>query len=523
LKKSLIISLLLIVAMPLVLLSWIAWRSVGDEQARFIEKLTSVQEERLLDRIQTADLWRARTEAELTVWLEGLAGSPQSTWRDQQQSNRFATQVFMIDGSKQWLYPKPTAPDLSQDEQQFIKAFRDYLPHPHPEDTPNKTRDSGWISWFDGPGPQWAFWTRTPGDQIIGLQLDRVALMADLLAQLPDTPQSEDSANSKLTGKSQNPDDGFFLLNAQGDVLYQWGKLSERTDTDLLLDEALPKPFAMLRLEYRSALPKWTPALDPGLTALLAGLGATGLLILMLGSYLFKESRREINLARQRVSFVNQVSHELKTPLTNIQLYGELLEDELDEHAAGREQLKIIQEESLKLSRMIQNVLTFARQQRSKLKVNPRPQIPDRLIERTIAAHMPGIEQQGIKVETDLDATDPMKLDADVVAQILGNLISNAEKYAVGSQLAFRSRRKKEILRIDVADTGPGIPKKAFNKVFQPFVRLDNSVTEGVSGTGIGLSIARDLARLHGGDLSLRKGKLGAHFVLTLKSLDSTQ
>jgi len=523
LKKSLIISLLLIVALPLVLLSWIAWRSVGDEQARFVDKLESVQQERLLDRIKTADLWRANTEAEFTVWLEKLAASPKSTWRDQQKQNRFATQLFEIDANKQWIYPDPASSSLSASESQFLTSFGVYLPHPHAEDNPAQTADSGWISWFDGPGPQWAFWMRTPDDKIIGMQLDRVALMADLLAQLPDTQSSANQFQTSPTSKRLSPDDGFFLLNAQGDVLYQWGKLTDRTDTDLILDAALLKPFAMWRLEYRSALPEWSPALDPGLTGLLAGLGATALLILMLGSFLFKESRREINLARQRVSFVNQVSHELKTPLTNIQLYSELLEDEIEEEAPGREQLQIIQEESRKLSRMIQNVLSFARQQRSKLKINPRPQIPDRIIERTLSTHAPGLKQQGIQVETDLDATDTMKLDPDIVAQILGNLISNAEKYAVGSQLAIRSRRKNDTLRIDVADTGPGIPRKAFSKVFEPFFRLESRVTEGVSGTGIGLSIARDLARLHGGDLSLRNGKIGAHFVLTLKSLDTTQ
>ncbi|MEZ5302155.1 MAG: ATP-binding protein [Verrucomicrobiales bacterium] len=104
------------------------------------------------------------------------------------------------------------------------------------------------------------------------------------------------------------------------------------------------------------------------------------------------------------------------------------------------------------------------------------------------------------------------QIDADAIEQILGNLIGNAEKYAARGEIRVRAQQDGDTLVLRVEDDGPGIPPDKAEAIFLPFERLSDQVTEGVSGAGIGLPIARELARLHGGDLRLVPGKSGAIF-----------
>ena len=105
--------------------------------------------------------------------------------------------------------------------------------------------------------------------------------------------------------------------------------------------------------------------------------------------------------------------------------------------------------------------------------------------------------------------------------QILGNLISNVEKYAAGGKLLrIRTTCSDSCVTIDVMDAGPGIPVQYRSSVFEPFERLHNDLRAS-SGTGIGLSIARDLARLHGGDLTLQASDNGCWFQCRLASISA--
>ena len=112
-----------------------------------------------------------------------------------------------------------------------------------------------------------------------------------------------------------------------------------------------------------------------------------------------------------------------------------------------------------------------------------------------------------------------MNLDPEIFSQIFSNLLSNAEKYSPGSSVSIEPRQEDQLLTVTVQDSGPGIANSKHNSVFDPFVRLDDRATEGVTGTGIGLSIARDIARLHGGDLTLSPTPEGATFVFSLKDI----
>jgi signal transduction histidine kinase len=251
-----------------------------------------------------------------------------------------------------------------------------------------------------------------------------------------------------------------------------------------------------------------------------AGFGALALAVVGLAIYIFRESGRQMREAAQRVNFVNQVSHELKTPLTNIRMYAELLEDGLeDEEDKLRGQAQVIAQESQRLSRLIGNVLSFARQQRGKLTARRQPGKVDDVVRQVLDQFGPSLEDKGIEVELETGAPAEVLLDSDVVGQILGNLLGNVEKYAAqGGRVEIRTAQKEGQSEIWVTDHGPGVPTRARDKIFKPFFRLSGKVTDGVSGTGIGLAIAQDLARLHGGELSLEPRQVGACFKVSLST-----
>ena len=110
---------------------------------------------------------------------------------------------------------------------------------------------------------------------------------------------------------------------------------------------------------------------------------------------------------------------------------------------------------------------------------------------------VPALARAGIEVETDLHAGQSAKIDSDLLGQVLANLISNVEKYAVsGRWLGISSQQQGSEVIIRVSDRGPGVPKPFRSRLFQPFTRADDALTEGVSGAGIGLCLAQELVQL---------------------------
>ena len=260
-----------------------------------------------------------------------------------------------------------------------------------------------------------------------------------------------------------------------------------------------------------------------GLAAMLATIA---LVLGLCGYFLVREYARDMRSAEQQVSFVNQVSHELKTPLTNIRMYAELLERDFDHletdvETVSRKRLDVILSESQRLSRLIGNVLTFARHRRDTLTLRPTQVVPAQVIEQIVDRFRPSLEEKGITIDVTSTGQEAMSLDTDILEQIVGNLISNVEKYAAsGRQLGIDSCAADGELTINVRDAGPGIKASNRELVFEPFRRECNDVSS-ATGTGIGLSIAQELTRLHGGDLVLKESQQGCWFQATLKSRES--
>ena len=369
-----------------------------------------------------------------------------------------------------------------------------------------RAKAHGWYVWYWGRGIHVLFWRRTPAGGILGAELDGARLMADVVAVLPETLE-EGSFPGRVT-----------LCDSLGEVIYQWGGYDPPEGAIPLADKALRYPLSAWGLKYY--LPPGYLNTKGGALYfnLLLGLGAAGLAFVGLAVYFYRESSREMRDAAQRVTFVNQVSHELKTPLTNIRMYAELLERTLpEEEEKTRGHLGIIVSESQRLSRLIGNILTFSRKQRRKLNLHLSPGAVDEVVQTVLDHFRASLEDQGIRVRFEADAAETVQLDPDALAQILGNLFNNVEKYAAsGGEMRMATRQEPGWSVITVSDNGPGIPPGQRERIFLPFHRISDKLNDGVTGTGIGLTISRDLARLHGGDLVALPSERGAVFELRI-------
>jgi signal transduction histidine kinase len=252
---------------------------------------------------------------------------------------------------------------------------------------------------------------------------------------------------------------------------------------------------------------------DPSTLAVASSLA---LILAVSGVMMYFQQKRALKLAAERVSFVNRVSHELGTPLTNLSLNLDLATEFLTTRPVeSRRRLGLVAEEIERLSRLVANVLTFSRRERDTLELKPARCIPGEIIRRTLESFRPALERRGIEIETEIPAGETVLLDPDALSQITGNLLSNVEKYAAtGRWMRLEVRLEPGFLTLEVRDRGPGIPAAARQRIFTPFERVLHTTNEGASGTGLGLAIGRDLARRMGGTLELLESTRGAAFRL---------
>jgi two-component system sensor histidine kinase BaeS len=209
-------------------------------------------------------------------------------------------------------------------------------------------------------------------------------------------------------------------------------------------------------------------------------------------------SDRRRALERQRKAMISDIAHELRTPLTNIRTWLETARDgavEIDQEA-----LDMLVEESIQLHHVVDDLHDIAAAEAGSLQVYPEPTYVKDLLEQLLEAH-----RGDGAVSLDLQTTDDPEVNVDPVRlrQIVGNLVSNAIRHtptpgAVTVRLEMRPGR----MVIVVSDTGAGIAPDDLPKVFDRFWRADSSRTRATGGSGLGLSIARQLARAHGGDLT---------------------
>ena len=271
--------------------------------------------------------------------------------------------------------------------------------------------------------------------------------------------------------------------------------------------------------EVGEALPHWEIAvylLDPAtLSQSAQTLKLTlGLLIAVLvlaigvgGWLIVTDLKRQLTLARQKTDFVSNVSHELKTPLTSIRMFSELLADgRVLEKEKQRSYLNIITAETARLTRLINNVLDFSRIERGEKKYNFAKCDLAGVVQETVETYRPHLEANGFKLDCDLPASPLFANgDRDALAQIVVNLLSNAEKYSnERKEVRVEARLHSQPLphlELRVLDRGLGVPQGCEAKIFEQFYRAHDSLSSGIQGSGLGLTLARQIARAHGGDV----------------------
>jgi signal transduction histidine kinase len=294
----------------------------------------------------------------------------------------------------------------------------------------------------------------------------------------------------------------------------------------VLLQTGLSAPFSDLELIFSV---RQLPA-GAG-TPLIAWVSGVLLLVLCGGFYLiYRVAVQQIELVRQQQNFVSAVSHELKTPLTSIRMYGEILREGWASEEKKRIYYDYIHDESERLSRLIANVLQLARVNRNDLQINLRPIAVAHLMETVQAKILSQIERAGFALELNCDPQARramLVIEVDAFMQILINLVDNAIKFSAKSEkrqieLGCRLQRNATLVFI-VRDHGPGVPREQMKKIFKLFYRSENELTRETLGTGIGLALVWQLTRSMNGWVEVVNQSPGAEFRLAFTALDDAR
>jgi signal transduction histidine kinase len=272
----------------------------------------------------------------------------------------------------------------------------------------------------------------------------------------------------------------------------------------------------LLSVAFRDTLPDWrlaiyqTPGASPRQAVrrqVMLFTGALGVLVAVIVAGIvatWRLMRRETEMARLKSDFVANVSHDLKTPLSVIRMFGETLEmGRVTDEGRRQEYYRVITREGERLSRLIDNVLDFSRIEGGRQTYDMTPTAVEPLVRATLEAFAYPLAQQGFKVEVRVGAELPdVMMDADAVGQALANLIDNAIKYSGDDRaLTVDARVVDQHLVVAVSDRGIGIAREEQAKIFEKFYRVGRSDTQGRRGSGVGLALVRHVAEAHGGDV----------------------
>lgn len=548
--RLIIIWLLLLI--PTLLLGLGALYLLKGEEERLLYRTRSTANDRIMAIAGNLDLAIAEVKDGLMLTLKGMPGGAFKDLADLleewKRGNPLVRNVFIWEQGRGLQFPDPETPS-SDEETGFIRRYSSLFANQGdwraPErDVPTSVVEErvssvfeerkglrelaqqspvaadmaaapaalsepldgfpGWRSWFTDNRLHligWYAWNR--GANRVGLEVEMMALLSRLLGNFPfDPPHGET----------------YALVDGNGDIFHQVGPLEITPGLTPLAEVAI------------SELPHWQVAayVNPEggganngfllVASLLVGTFVVA--ILLGGSLLLWQAHRNQWDARQKTSFVSNVSHELKTPLTTIRMYAEMLgEQGIKDSEKQQIYLNTIVRESQRLTRLVNNVLDFSRLEQGRKEFSIEQLDLVLLLHQLLDSQLVRIEEAGMQLVRDI-RTDScsMACDRDALEQILINLIDNAIKYAAaGKVLTVELKKAKDRCIVRVKDKGPGIPAAHREQVFNKFHRVDDSLTARRQGSGLGLSIARQLAEGLGGTLDYCNNDAGGGcFELTL-------
>lgn len=315
----------------------------------------------------------------------------------------------------------------------------------------------------------------------------------------------------------------------QGDVLTTYrarqGRAylsrSQELSGELLYHARLSSPMSGLELIYSVT----TLPLGPSVRYL-TWVAFALVAVLTCGCYaIYRFGIGQMNLYRQQQDFVAAVSHELKTPLTSIRMYSEMLKAGWADEEKKSTYYAFIHDESERLSRLIANVLQLARITRGNHQLELKSMKMSELLERTTPKLNTQLQSAGFELQEDFrqDALDEtIAIDDDAFTQILINLVDNAIKFspveATKRIVLGCTRQSDGRICITVRDYGPGIMKDQMRKIFELFYRSENELTRETVGTGIGLALVHQLTTAMNGKVDVKNCDPGAEFSVTFNS-----
>ena len=308
-------------------------------------------------------------------------------------------------------------------------------------------------------------------------------------------------------------DDVIDTVSRRGE--YRLASGTEAFDGALLYRNRLSAPLDRLELIYS------IKRLPPGPGASVLGWVTLVLAIVFVGGFvaLYRLGLGQINLARQQQDFVSAINHELKTPLTSIRMYGEMLKEGWADEDKRQGYYEFIHDESERLTRLISNVLQLAKITRNEPQFDLKPVNVGELLGNIESKIANQVERAGFDLRIKRDeAVDQAKItiDEDCFAQIVINLVDNAIKFskdaetkAIEISSRFTSDRRIEFA---IRDFGPGIPNDQMKKIFELFYRSESELTRETVGTGIGLAIVHQLTLAMNGKIDVINRQPGAEF-----------
>ena len=491
-KRPNTITAVLLIAAPALVLGWGAARQLRDDIVRGDRFMDEV----LVDGKIVAPLQSVVEQAKLAA-QRAVESLPLSATADEfaavAQTNAVVRNVFSWK-SGEIVYPLEKG--ATQEERRFrdryVTLFDDGFKDPVDEMGQRIPSASSftWRTWYEGDRLSFIGWMRQGDGEVRGVELETVKVLSEFLSVIK---------RNLPNGLAVELRDGFGKC-----IVRTRAHRPEEMSPELALDIGLPGyTLAVWRVVPRSHALRYLTTLLPPFLALVLG-----------GVLLVLEITRERRESMLKTSFVSNVSHELKTPLTAVRLSAEMLREGRVKEEAQARYLEVIVRESERLTRLVDNVLDFGRLERGRRKFNLEARDVNELLS-VAEAQRPRVEAAGLTLMVRSAPMPVMRtFDLDAVGQVLVNLIDNAVKYAASGKTVEVSVSERG--EITVADRGPGIAAKHRSRIFERFYRCDDSITAKSSGSGLGLSIASRLMAGMGGELVFAP-RAGGGAVFTIK------
>jgi signal transduction histidine kinase len=396
--------------------------------------------------------------------------------------------------------------DNARMAQSFIDANRKYLFAHHTCPTCPPSMRQGAYLFYPLKEP-----TRGEQNGFAGVLLNegfvRDDLIAGSLGKTVSAYHKEDAASSDIAVTISDEDSRVLYSNAaaqKGDIL--------ETNFD--------PPFS--NWKARIGL-KHTNLDHLARNSFLNSVGATLLVLVFLLcgiALIIRATDREARLAQAKSNFVSNVSHELKTPLSLISLFSEILElGRVNNEEKKSEYYRIIHHESRRLNKTIDNILDFSKIEAGRKTYDFVEGDIAEVINSVLSNYRYQIINSGFDIQTNIPASlPPVLIDRDAMAQAISNLLDNAIKYSREvKQLSITVEGRGAELSIEIADHGIGIPRAEQAKVFEKFYRVGNGLVHDVKGSGLGLSLVKHIVEAHQGTISVESevGK-GSRFRILL-------